>query len=172
MKINFFIILFFLAGMISAQTNYKGCATGNERVAAINSELEQEVLRLTNIERKKLGLSQLIWNDQLGYSARYHAADMAIDNYFEHDSHDKKSGSIVEVCGTFERIQKFYTEGFACAENISAGRSTAAATVEGWMKSPGHKENILNPEAKYLGVGYYMKEGSDWTHYCVQCFGY
>lgn len=127
---------------------------------------------MVNIEREKGGLSPLVWNNQLAYAARYHAMDMATDNYFDHDSHDLRGNNLVMVCKTFDRITKFYTEGFSCAENISAGKRTAAATVDGWMNSPGHKQNILNPSAKYLGIGYYQKQDSDYTHYCVQCFAY
>ena len=170
-KILFALALFF-TGSLYAQNGFVGCATGNEKVVAINTELEQEVLRLVNIERKKENLAPLEWSDELAYSARYHAKDMAFDNYFKHDSYDRKNGKLEVVCETFERVQIFFKSGFACAENISAGRSTAEATVEGWMNSPGHKANILDKSSKYLGVGYYMKEGSDWTHYCVQCFGY
>ncbi len=170
---NLMIISFLLISALSfGQVNFKGCATGTERVAPIDEELEKEILRLVNIERKKVGLADLKLSEQLSYSARYHAADMATENYFEHDSHDRKSENIVEVCGTFDRIEKFYTDGFACAENISAGRSTAQATVDGWMNSTGHKANILHESAKFIGIGYYSNPNSDYTHYCVQCFGY
>lgn len=163
------VLLLMSFAFVQSQTQ---CATGNEKVEPINSILEQEVLKLVNIEREKEGLSPLIWNNQLAYAARYHALDMATDNYFNHDSYDLKGGNLVMVCKTFDRIAKFYTEGYLGAENISAGRSSGAATVDGWMNSPGHKKNILNPNAKYVGIGYYQKQGSDYTHYYVQCFAY
>lgn len=170
MKTILFTMVLLLSSFAFVQSQTQ-CATGNEKVEPVNSELELEVLTLVNIEREKEGLSPLVWNNQLGYAARYHAMDMATDNYFKHDSYDIVDGSLVMVCKTFDRIAKFYTEGFSGTENISAGNSTAAAIVDGWMNSPGHKQNILDPNAKYLGIGYYQKQGSDWTHYCVQCFG-
>jgi hypothetical protein len=41
-------------------------------------------------------------------TARYHAKDMAEEDYFEHNSFDrKKNGKLVKSCGTFERIEAF-----------------------------------------------------------------
>ena len=36
---------------------------------------------------------------------------------------------------------------------------TPEAVVEGWMNSPGHRANILNPKYGYMGVSYYEKDG-------------
>lgn len=39
------------------------------------------------------------------------------------------------------------------AEHIAAGQHTAAEVVTGWMNSPGHRANILNPAVRHVGVG-------------------
>lgn len=54
-------------------------------------------------------------------------------------------------------------------ENIAAGFSTPASVMQGWMDSQGHRENILNPHYREIGVGYYA--GGPWSHYWVQDFG-
>lgn len=161
------LLIFFLTDSLQAQP-FRGCATGNERVAPVNAKFEKEVLRLVNVERKKRGLPALTWNQKMAWSARYHAADMAHDNYFEHASYDKGGR---KVCGTFTRIKKF---GPAGAENIAVGGSTPAGTMRQWMNSPGHKKNILSRGSKSLGVGYYYKPGlrNKWRHYWVQNFSY
>ena len=41
--------------------------------------------------------------------------------------------------------------------------------MEGWMNSPGHRENILNPDLTELGVGFYQGSGS-YRYYWTQCF--
>lgn len=146
------------------------CPTGEERIEAVNSAFEKEVLRLTNKERKKRGLKPLKWDETLAYSARYHAKDMAMDNYFDHDSYDRKGKKLVKVCGTFERIESFISYPYL-AENISAGRLTPKEVVDAWMKSSGHRKNILNKNMTRLGVGYYYKEDTEYGHYWVQNFG-
>jgi len=160
------LILLLIPHLILAQK----CPTGEERVAVVNSTFEKEVLLLTNKERKKKGLKPLEWDETLAYSARYHAKDMAIDNYFDHDSFDRKGKRLVKVCGIFERIESFINYPYL-AENISAGRLTPEEVVKAWMKSTGHRKNILNKNMTRLGVGYYYKEDAEYGHYWVQNFG-
>ncbi len=58
---------------------------------------------------------------------------------------------------------------FTWGENIAAGNSTAAATVEQWMDSPGHRANILNRNYTHMGVGN-RKTDSGYRYYWVQMF--
>jgi uncharacterized protein YkwD len=41
------------------------------------------------------------------------------------------------------------------AENIALGQTSAQQVVSDWMNSPGHRRNILDPNLKDLGVGYF-----------------
>ena len=170
MRMKLWIIigsLFFFTMSSMAQD----CARGDERIKSINSEFENEVLKLTNIERKKRGLSPLKMNKMLSYSARYHAKDMAEENYFEHDSFDrKKNGKLVKSCGTFDRIEAFISFSYL-AENISAGQHTPESVLNAWMNSPGHKKNILNKNFTEIGIAYYYSDDSEYNHYWVQNFG-
>ena len=58
---------------------------------------------------------------------------------------------------------------YTYGENIAAGNATAAATVEQWMNSPGHRANIMNPDFTHIGVGYIQTNGG-YRHYWVQMF--
>lgn len=146
------------------------CASGEERVQLLNSDFEKRVLKLTNKERSKRGLKKLKWDETLAYAARYHAKDMAVDNYFDHDSYDRKGQRLIRSCSIFERIEAFINYPYL-AENISAGRSTPEDVVEAWMKSKGHRKNILNKNMTKLGVGYYFIQDAEYGHYWVQNFG-
>jgi len=42
----------------------------------------------------------------------------------------------------------------AYGENVAMGQRSAAEVVSAWMKSPGHRANILNPRYTELGIGY------------------
>lgn len=163
---NILILIFVFPLSLFAQK----CPSGEERVKSINSSFEKEVLRLTNLERKERGLKTLQWDETLAFAARYHAKDMADDAYFDHDSYDRKSKSLVKTCGIFERIESFINYPYL-AENISAGRLTPEEVVGAWMKSKGHRKNILNKNMTKLGVGYFYKEGAEYGHYWVQNFG-
>lgn len=154
----------------NTSTNFKGCATGKENIASLNLRMEKEVLRLANIERRKAGVPSLKWDNNLARAARYHAADMATENYFSHNSQDRNGGQLKVSCNTFKRIRAFSNN--AGAENIAAGSSTAKAVINQWMNSTGHRKNMLSKSYKYLGVGYYRKNGSKWGNYWVQNFGW
>jgi uncharacterized protein YkwD len=54
-------------------------------------------------------------------------------------------------------------------ENIARGQADAAAVMEAWMNSPGHRANILNCDFKTLGVGVHLGTGGPWW---TQDFGY
>jgi uncharacterized protein YkwD len=162
-------ILFFTFALLLLMTSLHGqIPSGKELINSSNANYEQEVLKLINVERGKRSMKALTWNDQLANSARYHANDMAVDDYFNHDSHDKKNKKLIKICGTFDRIKKFINPGMmARSENIGAGQVTPKDIVKSWMNSPGHKKNILDKDARYIGVGYILKEKSIFTHYWV-----
>jgi uncharacterized protein YkwD len=154
--------------------DFKGAPTGEERIASSNEKFETEVLVLVNKIRKRRGLSQLKSHKALTNAARYHAMDMGTESYFDHNSMDvDKNGRKRQVAETFERIRKF-TDGtnvFGCGENISAGQPTPKDVVDTWMKSKGHRKNIIKKNISYMGVGYAKVANSDYGHYWVQVFG-
>jgi uncharacterized protein YkwD len=107
---------------------------------------ENEVVRLTNAERAKGGCAPLKHDPQLRAAAFGHSDDMAKRNYFDHDSQDGRS--------FMDRIRAAgFTGGSAWAENIAFGQPSAASVVEGWMKSSGHRANIMNCRFTLIGVG-------------------
>jgi uncharacterized protein YkwD len=125
---------------------------------------EDEVLALTN-QRRAQGAScggqvfgpagPLAHNAQLQAAARNHSRDMATRGYFSHQS--------PEGAGPSDRARAAgYPSGFI-GENIAAGYPTPAAVVEGWMQSPGHCLNIMEPRYRYLGVGHHAGSRSYWT---------
>jgi uncharacterized protein YkwD len=124
--------------------------------------IELKVLDLTNAERAKAGCKALRGDAKLALAARRHSTDMGVNGYFDHNSQDGTS--------PWDRIRKAgYTS--PGAENIAAGQPTAAAVMDGWMKSPGHRANILNCKLKALGVGYY-KGSKGYRIYWTQDFGF
>jgi uncharacterized protein YkwD len=109
-----------------------------------SSVTETAVALLTNKERAKEGCAPLRIDARLVTAARRHSADMAANGYFDHTSRNGDS--------PWERMEAAgYTS--PGAENIAKGYGTAAAVVEGWMKSPGHRANILNCKLRAIGVG-------------------
>lgn len=147
---------------------YDGCG-GVFGVPSSNESYEQEVVELVNDERAARGLPPLKHVALLDDAARYHATDMAADDYFKHDSYDRSGGDLVWTCDWAERVQSYYSGASYLAENIAAGYQTPASVMNGWMNSQGHRNNILSTSSREIGVGYYR--GGSWGRYWVQDFG-
>lgn len=106
---------------------------------------EAAVLRLTNAARVDHGCRPLHVDTRLTRAARGHASDMVRRHYFEHTSPDGSTPS--------DRARE---AGFrsGVGENIATGYPTASAVMKGWLKSPGHRANILNCSYTVIGIGY------------------
>lgn len=127
----------------------QGGSTTIERphVSAIAEKgFTEQVRALTNLERRKAGLSPLRFNAQLAAAAQAHSEDMARHRRM---SHVGSNGSTAA-----QRIKGAGYRGRTLAENVANGHSSPEAVVSGWMRSPGHRKNILNPAYQEIGVGY------------------
>jgi uncharacterized protein YkwD len=119
-----------------------------------------EVLKLVNEERAKVGCSAVAANSALADLAQAFSEDMAARGFFDHTDLDGLS--------PWDRAAKAGITDLG-GENIARGQADAAAVMEAWMNSPGHKANILNCDFKTLGVGVHIASGGPWW---TQDFGY
>jgi uncharacterized protein YkwD len=135
-------------------------AAGPVSVSSSVTAAEALAVRLTNAQRAQHGCSALRVDSRLRTAARGHSKDMHVQHYFDHDSLDGTS--------PWDRIKAAgYTS--PGAENIAQGYATAQAVVQGWMKSPGHRANILNCSLKAVGIGAESGQGGPWW---TQDFGF
>ncbi|ALC85693.1 hypothetical protein AM499_07545 [Bacillus sp. FJAT-22090] len=128
-------------------------ATENKEEVKVSSEIQQ-VVDLTNQERAKQGLKALQIDTKLTQSAQAKSQDMKDKNYFSHTSPTYGS--------PFDQMKSFGVTYKAAGENIAMGQRSAKEVVDGWMNSPGHRENIMNPSYTHIGVGL-SDSGYYWT---------
>ncbi|MGW3663187.1 CAP domain-containing protein [Streptomyces sp. NPDC005141] len=121
---------------------------------------EAQVLKLVNDERAKVGCSPVAANSALSDLAQSFSEDMALLDFFDHTDPSGLS--------PWDRAAKAGITSLG-GENIARGQADAAAVMEAWMNSPGHKANILNCDFKTLGVGAHFGSGGPWW---TQDFGY
>ena len=117
-----------------------------------------EVVSLTNARRAAAGCGPVASQAQLTRAAQGHADDMAAHGYFSHTGRDGSA--------PWDRARAQGYTGNGIGENIAQGYPSAAAVVEGWMNSSGHRENIENCSWRNIGVGYHAG-----TKTWVQLFG-
>jgi uncharacterized protein YkwD len=112
---------------------------------AVNAEAaEREMLELVNRDRTRAGLAAVVADAKLAEIARAHSRDMAENEFVQHVS--PRTGALVD------RIQRAGLAPTMMAENV--GRAyTAQQAQNGFMSSPGHRGNVLIPDARKVGIG-------------------
>ncbi|EUC40988.1 hypothetical protein COCMIDRAFT_9246 [Bipolaris oryzae ATCC 44560] len=124
------------------------------------SSIQDEVVHLVNNHRVANGCSRLATVSHLANAAQGHSNDMASRGYFSHTT--------PEGVPFTNRILNAGYKFRSAAENIAKGQTSAADVVEAWMKSPGHRANILDCALQHTGVG--AATGSDGSWYWTQDF--
>lgn len=102
-----------------------------------------ELLGLINRERLSIDENPLAWSDILAAVARRHAEEMYLEGYVSHVS--PTTGSVAD------RVRAAGVNLFAVGENLALA-SNSLAVHDGFMESPGHRENILRPEFDRVGI--------------------
>ncbi len=124
------------------------------QAASTPSDTVDQVVALVNKERAAAGCGPLAEDPQLQKAAQAHSDDMAARHFFDHTNPDGADpGQRITAAG-----YRWSTYG----ENIAQGQQTAAAVMNSWMNSPGHRANILNCSFKDIGVGVHRGTGGPW----------
>lgn len=123
-----------------------------------NSSYVERVVALVNQERAKEGLSPLSINKSAEAAALVRAKE-TVTSF----SHTRPNGSSFSTA-LAEQGVSYRTAG----ENIAWGQKTPEQVMQGWMNSPGHRANIMNPNFTSIGVGYYRSAAG--TNYWTQLF--
>lgn len=137
--------------------------------------LERKIHDLVNQERYKAGLSPLSIENCITSVARLHSNDMANQQYFSHinlkgEDPTERGNKVGCVCrknvGSFHYLglaeniflnnlySKYWTtNGVITSYEWDSEDEIAKSTVEGWMNSPGHRQNILTARFDREGIG-------------------
>lgn len=115
-------------------------------LAYASSISPSDLLNDTNDARVANGVKPLTLNTELARAAQAKANDMAARNYW---SHNTPAGNPPWI---FVEAQNYQYE--KIGENLAAGFSDSLATINGWMASPHHRENMLDPAFSEVGFGF------------------
>ncbi len=105
----------------------------------------------------------LAWDTTLEQVAAQHASDMAANDYFSHTARDGSTPA--------QRVTRAGYPWRMTGENIAAGQLSPEAAVAGWIKSPGHCENLMNAGYTEMGVAAAVNSASQMGLYWAQEFG-
>jgi len=165
------LMTFFLNEKISSRSfsspeNQKSAgnfAGKNKSIGNFNGD-EDEIFALVNEERLRKDLNALKWDDQLAEIARNYSRQMARENFFDHL--DPKGADVV-VRAEKSKLKRWDKIG----ENLFYFKGEGGFgffTVRNWMKSPTHRQNILDKDFNTAGIG--IAESRDGEIYITQVF--
>lgn len=156
------IILIVMVALKIFVTGYMFAIYPNE--ARMEEQMTAEILRLTNEDRVKNGLTALKINSILNSAALAKAEDMGVKNYFAHYGPDGK-----KPWDWVDRNQYTY---LLIGENLGMNFSTAGAVHVALMNSPSHRHNILNEKYEDVGIAIISCEiDGQKTNVLVELFG-
>lgn len=126
--------------------------------------VRRQIVAAVNAARRKAGVPPVKANGDLDEAAQRHSEDMLARNFFAHQS---PSGATVR-----ERSRAAGYRWRTIGENIAEGQLSIQEVMDTWMRSPGHRRNILDPGFKELGVGLAMgPSGGTYRVVWTQNFG-
>jgi uncharacterized protein YkwD len=135
------------------------------------ASVAREALRLVNETRaheRRCGFKSYAaappvkLSEQLNRAALAHSEDMAKYNYFDHGGHDGTTPA--------QRVSATGYRWLTTGENIASGMTEVSDAVAGWIASPGHCANLMNPKFTQMGLGYAASETSEAGVYWTQVF--
>lgn len=141
-------------------------------------DIEKYIIRYTNEERRKHKLHKLVSDSNLSRIAYRHSRDMAMHHFFSHDNkkHQGPSDRAPDYTGVGENIMKIPLGDVILGKDKHVRhvskknpKKIAYYFVQGWMNSPGHRENVLRKEFRLIGVGVCYRSG---MYYSTQDFAY
>lgn len=103
-----------------------------------------QIIELTNKRRVEEGLLPLSLNQELNEAAKRKAGDMFAFNYWAHTSPSGRN-----PWSFFQEVNYKY---LYAGENLARDFSDSSSVIEAWMNSPTHKDNLLNPSYREIGV--------------------
>jgi uncharacterized protein YkwD len=119
--------------------------TGHAAALGDLRAVRADMLARVNGARAAKGLPPLLENPSLDAAAQNHAEDMIRRSYYAHDS--------PEGATVMERVRRVGYHAAAVGENIGEGQATVAEVIDGWMKSPKHRDHILSLTLREIGIG-------------------
>jgi len=125
----------------------------NARPVADAGEAETVMLELVNRDRKRVGLAPLVNHPRLAEIARAHSKDMRETGVVAHVSPTTGSAA--------DRVEAGGVRTVLVLENVARAYGVYESQ-QGLMESPGHRANLLSPEATHIGIGIVVgSEGVD-----------
>ena len=131
--------------------------------------VERIIVEMTNALRSGKKLGEVHSNAQLEAAAGAYAQYLAKSKSFSHTADGREAGDRITAAG-----YDWCSVGENLASHLDSNgfesRELARLAVEGWLNSPGHRDNLLAPHMTEIGVGVAEAPGKHPKYIAVQLF--
>ena len=121
--------------------------------------LEQRIFAAVNDERRAHGVPALRWSGAIAEQARHHSQRMLDRKFFSHI--DPQFGD------PSNRLSSAGIGWRTCGENIyeeyGFGEDPVRSAIQSWLRSPGHRKNMLSGAFTHTGVGVAVSAHNGYT---------
>ena len=156
---------------LASDTPFKVVASPHGYVAQCSVDAAEALRRLNAARasgrscggRRMPPAPQLHWDQSLQSVATGHSRDMARRNYFDHRSPEGRTVRD-RVAGTPYKTK-------LVGENLAGGDRQASGAIQGWLESPAHCQNLMNPKFSQVAVACVGQPGSQWGTYWTMVLG-
>jgi uncharacterized protein YkwD len=157
----------------SIRANFSGNSSSTLGTNYTAAEVEELIIVLVNAERQQFELCTLSEDTLLTSLAREHSISMVENNFFGHERYPGERPLCYNMSsGTIrgENLAKIPTQQYSPGPYLTL-QEVCEWAVSGWMDSPGHRANILEPRYYKTGVGVAFSNEGDFTYlYITQIF--
>ncbi len=149
-----YLPMIFILGIGLLLGGQRPIGKGGKGVLSFATEISSSALLSgTNSQRAGNGQASLKLNQQLASAAQAKADDMVARNYWSHTTPDGQQPWVFISNAGYKYAK--------AGENLAYGFATSTDTVIGWINSPTHKANLLDPDFSEVGFG--ITNGSDYN---------
>jgi uncharacterized protein YkwD len=137
--------------------------SANAKMIQEVEELETQCLNEVNRLRQRHNVAPLRFSEDLLQVARNYSRRMAQENFFSHNDPDGRS--------VRERVDEASIKWRVVGENLATSNgyiNPVAVSLHGWMESPGHRRNLLDPEWRQTAIGVWISDNG--TVYFTEIF--
>jgi len=149
-----------LALAVLAYVGAESAAPTPASAGAAAQKAARKVVNLTNAQRIRAGCPRVTISAALSRAARAHSREMAARRRMSHVGANGR-----------DFVARARAQGYrySMGENIAYGFRSPRGVVRAWTRSPGHRRNLLNCQARKIGVG--VARSAKGVRYWTQVFG-
>ncbi|KAJ4462904.1 hypothetical protein PAPYR_118 [Paratrimastix pyriformis] len=151
------IVLMCLLCSVAALTSRNAVTLGAYMKPADETKVQSRLLNSTNILRTNSSVTPLTWDEKITALALRHSQEMAAAERISHSNFRERFQAIITIYPQWSMVGEVVgTNGGSSVEEV------AQLAMGQWGNSTAHRQNLIDPKARYIGVGAHISAAREW----------